>query len=82
MTNDCNESGMAGLGAAPGSAAIPEWFKVSESENGHVWGRRDGWEWDTCLICMTIRRRDRKNGPCKGAHKLRSLLPPNDQGER
>ena len=80
MSNESKQtSEKSGSPSAPalGSAAIPEWFKVSESENGHVWGRCDGWEWDTCLVCMAIRRRDRKNGPCKGAHKLRSLLPPN-----
>jgi len=39
MTTDCNESGMAGLGAAPCSAidVAHQWLKKSRQEwNGHI----------------------------------------------
>ena len=46
-------------------------FDVTEVVDGHVWGTvRDLTIGECCRICCSMRRRDRKNKPCKGAHKL------------
>ena len=64
-------------------SVVPEWFTVSKDDPyqmGHLWGQRHGWDdWEVCLLCMKIRRRDRANGPCKGGSALRDLTPPNDK---
>jgi hypothetical protein len=48
-------------------------FKETERIGGHVWGHYKDWTQETCLYCMTIRRRDRKNPPCRGVAKLRPM---------
>jgi hypothetical protein len=48
-------------------------FKVTARTNGHVWGfvvpsiLKDT---ESCAVCGMIRRRDDKNGPCKGPVRI------------
>lgn len=46
----------------------------AESKNGHEWGY---WipdvVWQSCRICGVVRRRDDRNGKCKGPHKVGPL---------
>jgi hypothetical protein len=46
-------------------------FKETERVDGHIWGRYKSDKYESCKVCMMIRRRDKKNSPCKGKAKLR-----------
>lgn len=47
-------------------------FVVTEVDNGHVWGHVNSSTipGECCRICGMMRRRDRKNGPCRGAVQI------------
>ena len=50
----------------------------------HDWMKRDQDEYKFCRKCLTVKRADGKNKPCKGVVKMRPfepiLLKPNQKG--
>lgn len=48
-------------------------FEVTEVIDGHVWGvsPQSAIKGEFCRICLMMRRRDKKNQPCKGPQELR-----------
>lgn len=52
---------------------LPKDFWFSELDGGHVWGHFKQDKFQTCARCMLIRRADKKNRPCQGKVKLRSM---------
>lgn len=48
-------------------------FKETERVEGHIWGVYKQDRYESCLLCMMIRRKDKQNSPCKGPAKLRPM---------
>jgi hypothetical protein len=47
------------------------------TERNHEWHEPDSLiKYPYCSKCLTIKRRDGRNGPCKGPGKLRAMEKP------
>ena len=48
-------------------------WRMTEQKNGHDWGFWKDNQFQCCKTCGIIRRRDDKNGECRGKQKLRPM---------
>jgi hypothetical protein len=49
---------------------VDRWWKPTESVDGHEWGFYKKDDYETCRLCVNVRRADKKNSPCRGKAKI------------
>lgn len=56
----------------PKRVGDPGWFRVTEIIGGHTWGHVvvSMISGECCRTCGMMRRRDRKNKPCRGRPEI------------